>query len=148
MSPALRFVICLFALVPLGALGQEVPLHTQAAPATAPAPNPATDPILAEPHAAHAHQAPADVDDAEPSAPGAESGTSAASGGGMMAGRGAGTGGRGMGRHGMGGHGGGQGGGGHGGGHAGKHQDVVRRLEMLEVRMAKIEAMLDILLRR
>lgn len=72
MSPKLRFVICLFALVPLGALGQEVPLRTQAAPATAPAPDSAPDPILAEPPAAQVHQALVDVDDAEPSAPGAD----------------------------------------------------------------------------
>ena len=40
-------------------------------------------------------------------------------------------------------------GGGHqGGGHSEKHSQVVQRLDMIEVRLAKIEAMLEILMRR
>jgi hypothetical protein len=41
-------------------------------------------------------------------------------------------------------HGGGQ----HGKGHDEKHAQVVRRLDMIEVRLAKIEAMIEILMRR
>jgi len=41
-------------------------------------------------------------------------------------------------------HGGGQ----HGKGMHEKHEQVVRRLDMIEARMAKIEAMLEILMRR
>ena len=41
-------------------------------------------------------------------------------------------------------HGGGQ----HGKGHDEKHDQVVRRLDMIEVRLAKIEAMIEILMRR
>jgi len=41
----------------------------------------------------------------------------------------------------------------HGGGHQGKgqhekHAQVVQRLDMIEVRLAKIEAMIEILMRR
>ena len=51
--------------------------------------------------------------------------------------------------HGGGQHGkGGQGGGQHGKGGHDKHQQVVQRLDMIEARMAKIEAMLEILMRR
>ena len=58
------------------------------------------------------------------------------------------------GQHGKGGHGGGQHGkGGHGGGQHGKgsqdkDRQVMQRLDMIEARMAKIEAMLEILMRR
>jgi hypothetical protein len=48
------------------------------------------------------------------------------------------------GQHGKGGHGGGQ----HGKGGHDKHRQVVQRLDMIEARMAKIEAMLEILMRR
>jgi hypothetical protein len=51
---------------------------------------------------------------------------------------------RGGGQHGKGGHGGGQ----HGKGGHDKHRQVVQRLDMIEARMAKIEAMLEILMRR
>jgi hypothetical protein len=50
---------------------------------------------------------------------------------------------RGMGRHGED-HAGMQ----HGGGHPGKHARVVQRLDIIEARLAKIEAMLEILIRR
>ncbi len=39
-------------------------------------------------------------------------------------------------------------GGHHGDGHHEKHSEVVQRLDMIEARMAKIEAMLEILMRR
>jgi hypothetical protein len=48
------------------------------------------------------------------------------------------------GKHGKGGRGGGQ----HGKGDHDKHRQVVQRLDMIEARMAKIEAMLEILMRR
>jgi len=51
-------------------------------------------------------------------------------------------------KHGGGQHGKGQGGMKHGDGHSEKHRQVVRRLDMIEARMAKIEAMLEILMRR
>ena len=55
---------------------------------------------------------------------------------------------KGKGQHGRG-HGGMKHGGGHQGkGHQEKHAQVVRRLDMIEVRLAKIEAMLEILMRR
>ncbi|MEN8802675.1 MAG: hypothetical protein ABF297_11925 [Thiogranum sp.] len=55
---------------------------------------------------------------------------------------------KGKGQHGKG-HGGMKHGGGHqGGGHSEKHRQVVQRLDMIEARMAKIEAMLEILMRR
>jgi hypothetical protein len=41
-----------------------------------------------------------------------------------------------------------RGGGQHGKGHDEKHAQVVRRLDMIEVRLAKIEAMIEILMRR
>jgi hypothetical protein len=65
-----------------------------------------------------------------------------------------GKGGHGGGKHGKGGHGGGKHGkGGHGAGKHGKvghdkHREVVQRLDMIEARMAKIEAMLETLIRR
>jgi len=55
---------------------------------------------------------------------------------------------KGKGQHGKG-HGGMKHGGGqHGDGHHEKHRQVVQRLDMIEARMAKIEAMLEILMRR
>jgi len=55
---------------------------------------------------------------------------------------------KGKGQHGKG-HGGMKHGGGHQGGkHSEKHRQVVQRLDMIEARMAKIEAMLEILMRR
>jgi len=55
---------------------------------------------------------------------------------------------KGKGQHGKG-HGGMKHGGGHhGDGHHEKHSQVVQRLDMIEARMAKIEAMLEILMRR
>ena len=36
----------------------------------------------------------------------------------------------------------------HGKGHHGKHRQVVQRLDLIEARLAKIEAMLEILMRR
>jgi hypothetical protein len=61
--------------------------------------------------------------------------------------------GKGMMHHGKGQHGKGHGGMKHGGGHQGsghheKHAQVVQRLDIIEVRLAKIEAMLEILMRR
>ena len=65
--------------------------------------------------------------------------------GGMMHGTGQhGKGGRGGAQHGKGGHGGGQ----YGKEGHDKHRQVVQRLDMIEARMAKIEAMLEILIRR
>jgi hypothetical protein len=60
---------------------------------------------------------------------------------------------KGMGHQGKGQHGKGQGGMMHGGGQRGKgghdkHRQVVQRLDMIEARLAKIEAMLEILMRR
>lgn len=61
--------------------------------------------------------------------------------------------GMGMMRHGGGGHGKGHGGmkhggGQHGKGHEDKHRQVVQRLDLIEARLAKIEAMLESLMRR
>jgi hypothetical protein len=56
---------------------------------------------------------------------------------------------KGKGQHGKGGHGGMKHGGGqHGKGMHGKHEQVVKRLDMIEARLAKIEAMLESLVRR
>ena len=56
---------------------------------------------------------------------------------------------KGKGQHGKGGHGGNKHGGGqHGKGKHDKHDQVVKRLDMIEARLAKIEAMLESLVRR
>lgn len=55
---------------------------------------------------------------------------------------------KGKGQQGRGDHGGKHGGGQHGKGKHGKHEQVVKRLDMIEARLAKIEAMLESLVRR
>jgi hypothetical protein len=65
-----------------------------------------------------------------------------------MGGMGHGQGGHGMGRHGLGGPGKGGGVDQGRGGHGDRHQEVVQRLDLMEARMAKIESMLETLLRR
>jgi hypothetical protein len=80
-----------------------------------------------------------------PPGQGKHAGMTGHSGHGKMGGRGGHEGHDKRGGHGkMGGH----GGGGHGGGHSEKHAQVVRRLDLIEARLAKIEFMLERLLQR
>jgi hypothetical protein len=142
MNTKILSAVLLFAVLPLTAIAEE-PTPAAAVPATeAPAPD-----LTAAPAAAP--EAPAATDNAPAQSPLGDSPTPPPGkrvcnmkGKGMMAGYDMGPG-KGCGCPGH------QGcSGGHCGGHGGMHADMAQRLDLIEARLAKIEAMLESLMRR